>query len=145
MAYSILIVDDSALIRNALKIAFEKTNLPIQNLYIAVNGHQALDVINNNWVDIIFTDLHMPKMTGFELIEKIKNNQLFSDIPAVILSSERSKVKLGKLKELGIEGVIQKPFKEFELKEIVIKLAGDWEYEHSRELSTDNSDNSSDF
>ncbi len=145
MAYSILIVDDSALIRNALKIAFEKTNLPIQNLYIAVNGHQALDVINNNWVDIIFTDLHMPKMTGFELIEKIKNNQLFSDIPAVILSSERSKVKLGKLKELGIEGVIQKPFKEFELKEIVIKLAGDWEYEHSRELSKDNSDNSSDF
>ena len=75
-----------------------------------------------NIPDLIITDLRMPEMTGTELLEYVKANKLFKDIPVVILSSENSSGERIKLFSKGAEDYIIKPFNPLELKLRVKKI-----------------------
>ena len=147
MGYSITVVDDSPLIREAIKTALKESKIPIINLYEATNGKDALEIVENHWVDIIFTDLHMPGMTGLELIEHLNDEPLKKMIPVAVVSSERDRHKIDTLEKLGVVGFIKKPFKPHELKDIIYKTIGEWNYvEHTEEATKETeSDTSSDF
>src|SRR6056297_2457207 len=110
MSYNILIVDDSvttrALIAKTLKIA----GIPVNEVYEAKNGKEALDILEEAWVDYIFSDINMPIMDGVEMIEKMQENGIMKSIPVIIVSTEGNKTRIEEMKSKGVTAYIRKPF-----------------------------------
>lgn len=126
MSYSLMVVDDSPIIRGALKRTIDMTGIPVDKLVQAENGEDAMEKLKKTWVDIIFCDIHMPKMNGIELFENLRKSSEFKRIPFVIISTEGSDTRIHDLKEKGISGYIRKPFKPEEIKEKMIEVFGEW-------------------
>jgi chemosensory pili system protein ChpA (sensor histidine kinase/response regulator) len=107
-----LIVDDSVSVRKFVSSVLEK------NKYATVlteDGPEALEKLRKEKFDIIITDLEMPKMHGFDLIEEIRSYKKYQSIPIVILTGRAGKKHKDKGKELGANAYITKPFKENDL------------------------------
>ncbi len=124
MSYNILIVDDSAIIRSVVKKTILMSGLEVGKLYEAGNGIEALEKLNENWVDIVFADINMPEMDGIKLVDEMSRNNMMISIPVVIVSSERNKDKIDKLKSKGIRAFLKKPFKPELFKEVVDDILG---------------------
>ena len=116
---SALIVDDSISIRKFVSSILEKHNF---STLLAKDGHEALDILKSNSFDIIITDLEMPKMQGFELIEEIRKQKKFDDTPIVILTGRASKKHKEEGMSLGANAYIVKPFKDNDLLNTVKKF-----------------------
>ena len=84
---NILIVDDSSTSRMIIKRCFEISGIDDSEYYYAGNGLEALDVVKNQEIDLIITDINMPKMDGSNLIKKLKSEESLKDIPIVVTSS----------------------------------------------------------
>ena len=67
-----MIVDDSAAIRKILRRVLAKAEVPLGEIYEANDGVEALQVLENNTVQLILCDINMPNMDGIELLEKVK-------------------------------------------------------------------------
>ena len=68
MAYNVLVVDDSETIRAVLVRTLKITGVEINEIFQAENGAKALEVIDQNWIDIVFADINMPVMNGIEFV-----------------------------------------------------------------------------
>ena len=90
MSYTILVVDDSPLIRKMMKRTLGLSSLDLGTVYEATNGREALAVLEKEWIDVVLADIHMPVMTGSELIELMSRDELLGKIPVVVISAERS-------------------------------------------------------
>ncbi len=110
MAYNILIVDDSKTIRSILVKTLRLTGLPIDQIYEAGDGREALEQLQANWVDLVLTDLNMPVMTGTELLDAMVADDLLRTIPVIVVSTDGSSTRIEQLKSKGIREYIQKPF-----------------------------------
>lgn len=108
---SILIVDDNPDIRLLISEILKKDF----RIYEAADGKQAYDKLKERDVDLIITDLAMPVMDGFELIEKIQSTK-YNEIPCLIVSSRADKEQLEKVLDHGVEHILPKPFDTKELK-----------------------------
>ena len=107
-----LIVDDSLSIRKYL------SSLLMQKGYItdtARNGYEALELLNKQDFDIMVTDLEMPKLSGYELIETLRYDQRFSDFPIIVLTGRAGDNFRQLTAELGADAYVIKPFKDREL------------------------------
>lgn len=110
MSYSILVVDDSPLIRKMMKRSLGLSKLDLGTIFEATNGKEALAVLGKEWVDVVLADIHMPVMTGTELIELMSRDKLLGRIPVIVVSAERSEPAIEHLKQLGICAHLMKPF-----------------------------------
>lgn len=110
MGYNVLIVDDSPIIRKMVAKTLKISDLDINEYHFAENGRQALTLLDDNWVDIVFADINMPEMNGMEMVEKMVEKELLSTIPVVIISTERSRERIEALKAMGISAYLHKPF-----------------------------------
>ena len=81
-------------------------------------------LMEGNRPDLIISDIRMPVMTGDEFLAYMKANQLFKDIPIIMLSSEESTTERIRLLEVGAEDYILKPFNPMELKIRIRKILG---------------------
>jgi len=124
MSFNILLVDDSKTVRAVISKTLELAGVPVNKLYEVSNGKEALDILANNWVDIVFTDINMPVMTGIEMIEKMSENDLLKNIPVVIISTEGSRTRIEMLKSKGISDYIRKPFTPEQIKKAVDNITG---------------------
>ncbi|MFQ5699890.1 MAG: response regulator [Myxococcota bacterium] len=122
MSYSVLVVDDSATIRSIVKRSIEMSGLDLDSVYQAENGLQALEVLGERRVDLVLADLNMPTMGGLELIQKMSERDLFSSIPVVIVSSERSQTRIDELESLGIKAYLTKPIRPESLHRVVLGI-----------------------
>ncbi len=114
-----LIVDDSLSIRKYL------SSLLIQKGYVtdtARNGYEALELLNKQAFDIMVTDLEMPKLSGYELIETIRYDQRFNHFPIIVLTGRAGDNFRQITQELGADGYVIKPFKDRELFEQLDKF-----------------------
>ncbi len=110
MGYNVLIVDDSPIIRKMVAKTLKISDLDINEYHFAENGRQALMLLDDNWIDIVFADINMPEMNGMEMVEKMVEKELLSTIPVVIISTERSRERIQALKAMGISAYLHKPF-----------------------------------
>ena len=94
MAYNILIVDDSFPMRAVIKKVIKASGFDVGEFYEAENGKNALNVLNDEWVDLIISDYNMPVMNGLEMLELIKKNDMFSSIPVVMVTTEGSQQRI---------------------------------------------------
>ncbi len=103
---TILIIDDEELIRKVLKV---KLNSLEFNTILAKDGPEGLDILEKNKVDIIFCDIFLPGMTGFEVIKEIKKK--FKDtIPVIAMTAYANLKTAVKAFEYGAFDYLIKPF-----------------------------------
>jgi two-component system chemotaxis response regulator CheY len=117
MSLSVLLVDDSSTIRAVITKTLGLTGIEISEIREAGNGQEALDVLEENWVDVIFADINMPVMNGVEMIEKLYDDDILSKIPIVVVSTEGSQKRVADLRNKGVVTYIRKPFTPEAIKE----------------------------
>lgn len=122
MSYTILIADDSAIVRTMVKKAIAMAGLDVGQVYEAANGKEALDVLARTWVDVVFADINMPEMTGVELLQHIKADPALASTPVVVVSSESSQARVDEMKGYGAKAYIKKPFRPEQFRQVVNEL-----------------------
>jgi two-component system chemotaxis response regulator CheY len=122
MGYNLLVVDDSAITRKVIKRAISMTGLDLGDVYEAQDGVEALEVLAANWIDIVFSDLNMPRMNGTELIEKMAQSHLLDSVPVIVITSDRNELRLSELKTRGVRAHLNKPFRPEELREVMTRV-----------------------
>jgi len=114
---SILIVEDSSTTRALIKAIIEEMG-DFQTVE-ASSGFEALKLLPTQEFDLVITDINMPDINGIELINFMKRNSKYMNVPLVIVSTERSEEDKNRGMALGAEAYITKPFKANELQEII--------------------------
>lgn len=112
-ALKVVIVDDSRIMINVAKDIIEESRI-VCSLKTFLNPVEALNYIKENEVDLVITDLVMPKMTGLELIEAIKNDEKLRVIKTLIVTSIDDSSKLSQAFEIGASDYITKPYNDYE-------------------------------
>ncbi len=112
MAPAIMVVDDSLTVRKVTCRLLEREGCDV---LIAKNGKEAIEILQDSIPDVMLIDLEMPKMNGFELIEKVRANPETAHIPMIIISSRTAEKHRKIAKDLGVNIFLGKPYKEDEL------------------------------
>ena len=121
MSYSVLIADDSILMRTVLKKNIENCDLGLDQIFEVENGQQALDFLSSNTVDLILTDLNMPVMDGIEFTHRLKASNEHCNIPIIVITAESSTSQIDNLKAEGIDDFLHKPFTPEEFKAVLTR------------------------
>jgi CheY-like chemotaxis protein len=117
---SILAVDDNELNLMFLKMMVGKWNVKFHQ---ATNGKEALDLIAQNVITVVLTDIQMPEMDGYELLAAIKKlDKPLNQLPVIMISGAADSTDAKKILKKGFAGMIVKPFKETELVEQLVKV-----------------------
>ena len=111
MGYSLLVVDDSAAALLMYERLLELSGIPIDELKTASDGRQALEVLVNFHADLLLTDLHMPNLDGFQLLESLKSDQRWKDLPVIIITGFSTESSAIEAVNLGVAGYLTKPFR----------------------------------
>ena len=104
----VLVVDDSLMARKHIKRVLEK--MGIHSFAEAVNGKEAIPMIENNYFDLIVTDYNMPEMDGGELTRYVREKSAQSSIPILMVTSENDNNRLAAVQQSGVSGICDKPF-----------------------------------
>ena len=127
MAFNLLIVDDSSIIRSMIERTVRMSGVPLASLFTAGNGAEALEVLRGNWVDLVFADLNMPVMDGVSMIETMNADTTLCNVPVVVVSTEGSEAKLEKLYQKGMVAFLRKPFTPEMIRGAIIQVLGQWD------------------
>lgn len=124
MNCNILIVDDSPILRAAIKKVAKIAGLDDDHIFEAGNGVEALEQLKEHWIDLILLDLNMPIMDGEQFLRVRQDNEDARDVPVVIISTESNEARLNRLNEFGAIDRLHKPFEPEDLCKIISKLLG---------------------
>ena len=108
---SILIVDDSRIMRNIVKNTFSKLNIPCQ-FAEAGNGNEALQQLQNQTIDMILLDWNMPELSGFDFLRKVRAVDKYKNLPIIMVTSEAAKFNIIEALDAGATDYIVKPINE---------------------------------
>ena len=117
MAKKILIIEDDKLLSNLLEKKLKKEGYKVS---VAFQGDTGLAKIKEVMPDLILLDIVMPKMDGFEVMEKIKEDEELKDIPIIIVSNSGQPVEISRAERLGAKDWLVKA--EFDPQEVVDKV-----------------------
>lgn len=142
MAYNILIVEDSFPMRAVIKKVIKASGFDIGLFFEAANGKEALQVMDQQWLDLVLTDYNMPDMNGLELLKSMKQSDTLADIPVIMVTTEGSDQRVEQFLKQGAVAYIKKPFTPEQIKSHLHRILG--EPEHGQ-VSADTSDEGLDF
>lgn len=108
----VLVIDDSKTIRRTAETLLTKEGCTV---YTAVDGFDALAKIADYRPDIIFVDIMMPRLDGYQTCSLIKHNKVFRDTPVIMLSSKDGLFDRARGRIVGSEQYLTKPFTKDEL------------------------------
>jgi twitching motility two-component system response regulator PilG len=108
----ILVVDDSKTIRRTAETLLTKEGCQV---FTAIDGFDALSKIADHQPDLIFVDIMMPRLDGYETCSLIKHNKMFRETPVVMLSSKDGLFDRARGRIVGSEQYLTKPFTKDEL------------------------------
>lgn len=112
-------VDDSKTIREMVSFTLKKEGFEVLE---AEDGEHAISVLTGKHVDVIITDLNMPKLDGIGLIRALRENASFKFTPILMLTTEGDASKKDEGKSAGATGWIVKPFNPEKLIQVVNKV-----------------------
>ena len=107
-----MIIDDSKTIRRTAETLLKKSGCEV---FSATDGFEALAKILEHRPSIIFVDIMMPRLDGYQTCALIKNNKIFKDTPVIMLSSKDGLFDRARGRIVGSERYLTKPFTEDEL------------------------------
>ena len=105
----ILIVDDSATSRMIIKRCFDIAGFHDITYHEAEDGVKAMSFLDNNKVDMVLTDLKMPKMDGNTFLKRLRAKEETKELPVIVISSMGNDVLESQLLEAGVMAIIRKP------------------------------------
>ncbi|MEJ2141175.1 MAG: twitching motility response regulator PilG [Gammaproteobacteria bacterium] len=108
----VMVIDDSKTIRRTAETLLKKVGCDV---ITATDGFEALSKIADNKPDIIFVDIMMPRLDGYQTTALIKNNKVFKNTPVIMLSSKDGLFDRAKGRIVGSEQYLTKPFTKEEL------------------------------
>ena len=123
MSLNVLVVDDSSVVRTMVLKTLHMAGLPVGEVHEAGNGKEGLEALNANWIDLVLADLNMPILDGEEMINRIRANPLWKDLPVVVISTEGSQTRIQRLAEKDAR-FIHKPFTPEQIRAVVVELLG---------------------
>lgn len=124
MALNVLIVDDSRTVQSVISKALRLSGLPVDDLFTASNGKEALEALYENWIDLVFTDINMPVMNGFDMIREMRDDELLCNVPVVVVSMVGSVSRIDELRAEGVCAYIRKPFTPEQVRAVVEQIVG---------------------
>lgn len=119
---SALIVDGSSVMRKIVERALRQAGLSVDTVFEASNGVDALDVLRNHRVDVILSDINLPRMDGLEFLRQLRKQNLASDVPVIMITTESSEDHVREAIAAGAQGYIRKPFTAEQVKDRVLPL-----------------------
>jgi len=108
---TILVVDDSRIMRNIVKNTFSTLQIPCQYLE-AENGNKAYDLLRSNNVSMVFLDWNMPEMDGMDFLRKVRALPEYKNLPIIMVTSESAKYNVIEALQNGATDYIVKPVQE---------------------------------
>jgi len=117
----VMVIDDSKTIRRSAETLLKKVGCEV---FTAVDGFEALAIITVNKPDIIFVDIMMPRLDGYQTCALIKNNQSFKSTPVIMLSSKDSIFDRARGRIVGSEKYLTKPFSKEDLINAITTYVG---------------------
>jgi two-component system chemotaxis response regulator CheY len=107
MAKRILTIDDSKTIRDMLRMTLVDAGYDVLQ---AVDGEDGVGVMDRETVDLVITDINMPKMNGYEVVRHLRANPALKGLPILVLTTESDSDKKNLAREAGATGWMVKPF-----------------------------------
>jgi len=121
MSKKVLIVDDASLIRNIAQKAVLEAGY---EAILATNGKEGLTAVEQGGIDLIFSDINMPIMGGFEMIEAIRQNNKYKFIPIVMLTTESKEELKKRAQASNVKAWLLKPFNKDKFLLVLRKVLG---------------------
>ncbi|MGI8742825.1 MAG: response regulator [Bryobacteraceae bacterium] len=114
MTRTILIVEDVDLCAATLEIAL--LTLPDLIVQSATSAEEAWQFLLGGGISALITDIHLPKMDGFELIQRIRSQPRFTRLPILVISGDSDPATPGRLQSLGADAYFSKPYSPAEVR-----------------------------
>jgi len=115
----VMVIDDSKTIRRTAETLLKKEGC---NVVTATDGFEALSKIADHQPQVIFVDIMMPRLDGYQTCALIKNNQMFKAIPVIMLSSKDGLFDKARGRIVGSDEYLTKPFTRDELLSAIRKF-----------------------
>src|SRR3990172_12179278 len=112
MHYKLLLADDSITIQKVVELVLAEEDFEIKSVG---NGEDALSVMNSFRPDIVLADIDMPKVNGYQLCEKIKQDPATANVPVILLAGAFEPIDDELSKKVGADDSVIKPFESQEL------------------------------
>ncbi len=116
----VMVIDDSNTIRRTAEALLTKVGCEV---ITAIDGFDSLAKIADSEPDIIFVDIMMPRLDGYQTCALIKNNSQFKHIPVIMLSSKDGLFDKAKGRIVGADAYLTKPFSKSELFDVIEQFA----------------------
>jgi two-component system chemotaxis response regulator CheY len=110
MPFRVLIVDDSPPMRMVVRRLIEVSGFPLDQCLIASDGDTALRLLREDHVDLVLTDVHMPGVSGEQMVEEMRRDSRLCNIPVIVMSSDSTAKRIQTMLDLGAVGYLIKPF-----------------------------------
>ncbi len=124
MSYRALIVDDSPAMRSFIRRVMDLSGLEVDRYLEAGDGVEALELLGREWVDVILTDINMPRMNGEELVRALEQNEMLRTIPVMVISTDGTESRMNQMVSLGTRAYLKKPFLPETLREVLERVLG---------------------
>ncbi len=113
----VLVVDDSTFARKQIVMTLEK--MGVEKFFEAVDGKDAIPIIDNEYFDLVVTDYNMPEVDGHALIEYIRNKSKQPGVPILMVTTEGDMNKLAAVEQSGVSAICDKPFQPQTVKHMI--------------------------
>lgn len=124
MHCNVLIVDDSPILRAAIKKVVKLAGVDSDRIHEAGNGKEALELLETVWIDLVLLDLNMPVMDGEQFAIQLREREELGGVRVVIVSTETNRDRLDRIRALGISDSLRKPFEPEDLCRIITDTMG---------------------
>ena len=124
MGYRVLAVDDSSPVRAIISKTLRLSGVEVSRFGEASSGEEALALLRAGGFDLVFCDLNMPGMTGFELVEVLRQEGRLDRLAVVIVTSLGDCAALEELRSKGVRGYLRKPLRPELLARLMNDLSG---------------------
>ena len=116
----VLLVDDSEFSRKYISRILG--DFGIENITLANDGKQGLELVNHTYFDLIITDFNMPEMDGLQLVRHIRASADNNQIPILMVTSEQNQKRLAAVEKAGVSAILDKPFEPKTIKHLISNL-----------------------
>jgi len=109
----ILVAEDNLALADVMRFNLERAGFEVT---VAHNGREAYDLSQNDQFDLVLTDHQMPKLTGVELCQRLREDERYARTPVIMVTAKGLELDLARLQdELGVTAALAKPFSPIEM------------------------------
>ena len=119
---SVLIIDDSSVMSKIVERSLRQAGLKLDRVMEADNGADALNMVQGGAIDLIFSDINMPKMDGIEFLRQVRATEGAKAIPILMITTDGTEPKVLEAISLGARGYIRKPFSSDQVRQQVAEV-----------------------